>query len=131
MSYDLAVWYPHQRLSNANAGELYVGLCEVLVEPPAAHPAVDAFYRELTARFPEIDTIPEARVDDHDFCPWTSAIDRSPGHLIMGCVSPKAEQVDRFVTGLAFKHGLAVFNPQSGIISYPDSAAQPWGKFWR
>jgi len=140
MSYDLGVWYPHERLSDAAAGTLYVGLCEGTVDDPQAHPAVDAFYEELTAKHPEIDTIPDERIDDHDYCPWSCALDRSPGHVIMPCVWSKAEYVDAFVRELARKHGLAVYDPQSGHISYPDSARsesdtrptgdRPWWKFW-
>lgn len=122
MSYDLGVWYPYQRLSDAQAGDLYVGLCEGTVEHPRAHPSVDAFYDELTAKHPEIDTVPDDRIDDHDYSPWSCELDRSPGHIIMTCVWSKAEYVDGLVRALARKHGLAVFDPQSGRISYPDSA---------
>ena len=140
MSYDLGVWYPHERLSDADAGKLYVGLCEGTVEHPRAHPAVNAFYQELTAQHPEIDTVPDDRIDDHDYCPWSCALDRSPGHVIMPCVWSKAEYVEGFVRALARKHGLAVFDPQSGKISYPDSSGtnanatqaghRPWWRFW-
>jgi hypothetical protein len=74
MSYDLGVWYQHERLSDADAGKMYVGLCEGTVEHPRAHPAVDAFYQELTAKHPEIDTVPDDRIDDHDYCPWSCAL---------------------------------------------------------
>jgi hypothetical protein len=135
MSYDLGVWYPHRRLTNEEAGELYVGLCGGgTAEAPAAHPAVDAFYQELTAKHPEIDTIPEDRIDDHDYCPWSCALDRSPGHVIMPCVWSKAEYVDGFVRELARKHGLAVYDPQTGTITYPDERSgkkdKPWWKVW-
>jgi len=66
MSYDLGVWYPHERLGNAEAAKLYVGLCQGTAETPPAHPAVDAFYEELTAKYPEIDTVPDYRIYDHD-----------------------------------------------------------------
>src|ERR1051326_4296398 len=113
MSYDLGVWYPHERLSDAEAGALYVGLCEGTVEHPPAHPAVDAFYDELTAKHPEIDTVPDHLIDDHDYCPWSCALDRSPGHVIMPCVWSKAEYVDGLVRELARKHSLAVFPIQT------------------
>lgn len=119
MSYDLGVWYPHERLSDTAAGELYVGLCESKVEHPKAHPAVDAFYDELTAKHPEIDTVPDDLIDNLDYCPWSCALDRSPGHIIMPCVIPKAEYVDGVVRELARKHGLAIFDPQAGKIVYP------------
>ena len=95
MSFDLGVWYPQKRLTDEEAGALYGNLCESRIDGVTPHPAVDAFYAELTARYPEIDTIPEDRIDDHDYCPWSCAPDRSPGHVIMPCVWSQAENVLR------------------------------------
>lgn len=120
MSFDLGVWYPHQRTGNDEARDLYLRLCDGDTSAVAPHPAVDAFYAELTARHPEIDTIPEERVDDHDYCPWSCRLDRSPGHVIMSCVWPKATYVHEFVAGLARKHCLALYDPQSEKVIYPD-----------
>jgi hypothetical protein len=86
MSFDLGVWYPQKRIRNEEAGEPYLRLCSGDTSGVAPSPAVDAFYVELTARHPEIDAVPEERIDDHDFCPWSCKLDRSPGHVIMSCV---------------------------------------------
>src|SRR6185437_9883545 len=107
MSYDMAVWNTSRRLTDAEAGTLYGQLCDSVVDGVTPHPAIEAFYSELTAKHPEIDTVPDERIDDTDYCPWSIAFDRSPGHLIMGCVWSKAEYVDGFVRELARKHGLA------------------------
>jgi hypothetical protein len=86
MSCDFGIWFPHKRLSNTDAGGLYQRLCAGDTSEAQPHPAVDAFYTALTARHPELDTIPEARVGDHDYCPWSCALDRSAGHVILPCV---------------------------------------------
>jgi len=132
MSFDLGVWYPHKRLSDDEAGELYVQLCNSDTSGITPHPAVDAFYAELTAKHPEIDTVPEDRLDDHDYCPWSCALDRSPGHVLMPCVWSKAEHVHRLVHELARKHALAVYDPQSGRVTYPDGSTgrRPWWRLW-
>ncbi len=136
MSCDLGVWFPHNRLSNQEASALYGRLCEGDTGGVQPHPAVDAFYTELTARHPEIDTVPDDRIDDHDYCPWSCAIDRSPGHVIMSCVWPKADYVTGLVHQLARTHGLAVYDPQSDRITYPDDplrsaeTKRPWWRFW-
>src|SRR3954467_12166170 len=134
MSFDLAVWQTQKRLTDSEAEHLYVELCQSNVGGVTAYPGVDRFYAELTAKHPEIDTVPDDRIEDHDYCPWSCALDRSPGHVIMPCVWSKAEYVDGFGRELARKHGLAVFDPQSGTISYPDSAPKqerrPWWRFW-
>jgi hypothetical protein len=111
-------------------------LCEEETERVKPHVSVDAFYTELTAKHPEIDTIPDDLIDDHDLCPWSCALDRSPGHVIMPCVWSKAEYVSVFVHELAEKHGLAVYDPQSDHITYPGgntsqrAAKRPWWRLW-
>ena len=120
MSYDLAVWNTKSRLSNEEAVKLYHQLCDNIITGIAPHPGIEAFFSELTAKHPEIDDVPDERIDDTDYCPWSIAFDHSPGHLIMPCVWSKAEYVDGLIRTLARKHGLAVFDPQSGTVSYPD-----------
>jgi hypothetical protein len=120
MSFDLAVWKTKKRLTDEQADALYVELCESKFDGVTPHAAVDTFYEELIARFPEIDTIPDDRIDDPDYCPWSCALDRSPGHVIMPCVWPQAENVLRTVSDLAWKHGLALYNPQESRVYYPD-----------
>ena len=75
MSCDLGVWYPDQRLSPEEAGERYKQLCEGDTRGVAEHPAVGAFYDELVATHPEIDDITEERIDDHEYCPGSVAMD--------------------------------------------------------
>jgi hypothetical protein len=122
MSYDLGVWYPQKRISNDEAGELYTRLCDGDSSGVVPHPAIDTFYAELTARHPEIDTIPLEKIDDHDYCPWSCKLDHSPGHVIMSCVWSKATYVHQLVQDLACKHGLALYDPQSAEVLYPDGS---------
>jgi hypothetical protein len=137
MSWDLSVWYPDRRLTDAQAGERYGRLCEGQAEGEVvSHPAVQAFYTELTSMHPEIDDVPVERVDDTEHCPWSIAMDRSSGHVIMSCVHSRADYVRELVRGLARKHGLAVYDPQQGRVSHPDdggvspAARTPWWKPW-
>lgn len=122
MSFDLGVRYPQQRIGNKEAGELYVRLCAGDTSGVLPHLAIDAFYTDLTGKHPEIDTIPEGKIGDYDYCPWSCKLDRSPGHVIMSCVWSKATYVDRLVQDLARKHGLAVYDPQDDEVIYPDGS---------
>lgn len=122
MSCDFGVWCPQKRIGNQDAGELYARLCNGDTSGVVPHPAVDAFYAELTARHPEIDTVPEEKSGDYDYCPWSCKLDHSSGHVIMSCVWSKATYVDGVVRQLARKHGLAVYDPQSDKVIYPDGA---------
>ena len=133
MSCDFGVWFPHKRLSATAARRRYVSLCEGRAASIEPHPSVRAFYEELIELHPEIHDVPEDRVGDFDYSPWSCAIDRSEAHVIMSCVWPKAAYVDRLVRDLAQKHGLAVYDPQSERITYPDAetvAPGAWWKFW-
>jgi hypothetical protein len=81
-------------------------------------------YAELTAKHPEIDTIPEEKIGDHNYCPWSCQLDHSPGHVVMSCVWSKATYVHQFVQELAREHGLALYDPQSDRVSYPDGSTE-------
>jgi hypothetical protein len=122
MSFDLAVWYPQKRVGDEEARELYLRLCDGDTSGVVAHPAVDAFYTELIAKHPEIDTIPKEKIDDPDLCPWSCGPVRSPGHVIVSSVWSKATYVSQLVESLARKHGLAIFDPQTDRAIYPDGA---------
>ena len=122
MSYDLAVWYPQKQISNQEATELYLRLCDGDTSGVAPHSAIDAFYAELTARHPEIDAIPEEQIGDHNDCPWSCRLDHSPSHVVMNCVWSKATYVHQLVRGLARNHGLALYDPQSEKVTYPDGS---------
>lgn len=119
MSCDFAVWAPNPKLDDESAQRLYEALCEgddAGVEPS---PAVDAFHAELTKKHPEIDDVAEDQLDDLDLCPWSIAMDRSPGHLIMCCVWSRAAYVEGLIKDLARKHGLTVYDPQTGTMTSP------------
>lgn len=120
MSCDYAVWHTQTRLTDAEAACLYDALCDGDTSGVWASAAIDAFYAELTSLHPEIGNVPQEKLDDPDFSPWSIAMDRSPGHLIMCCVWSKAEYVGDLVRTLARKHSLTVFDPQATEIFYPD-----------
>jgi predicted nucleic acid-binding protein len=122
MSFDLGVWFPDKRITNDEAGKLYLRLCDGDTSGVVPNPAVDEFYAELTAKHPEIDTIPLDKIDDHDHCPWSCKLDRSPAHVIVCCVWPKATDIGRLLENLARKHGLALYDPQSDLVTYPDGS---------
>lgn len=122
MSCDYAVWHTQSRMSNTQAARFYRALCAGDTSGVSPTPAIAAFYDEITRLHPEIDAIPEDQVDNHELCPWSIAMDRSDGHLVMCCVWPRADYVGKLVRKLARKHGLAMYDPQSEQIYYPNDA---------
>ncbi|OWR29833.1 hypothetical protein CDO73_12155 [Saccharibacillus sp. O23] len=119
MSFDLAVWYPAKNLTNEEAREVYIQLCEGEIDAVRPHEAIDRFYSAVTSMHPEIDEVADEDIDDLDVCPWSNAFDRSPGHLILSCVWSKAEYVEELIVKLAREYGLAVYNPQTGEYVRP------------
>src|ERR1022692_1910864 len=119
MSFDLGVWQSDVALTDEEAAEIYVKLCKSELVLPGESKSIEAFYNELTARWIEIDNVPEDKVDDVDYCPWSCALDRSGMHVIMPCVWSMADQVFEFVGALALKHGLLMFDPQNSKVYLP------------
>jgi hypothetical protein len=117
MSFSLTVWYAPQPLSKETAAEIDHELREDRIEVVPVHENIDAFYKDLIARYPEIDTIPEDRVDDKDYCP-SGALSKTHRHVSMSCVFSQAQNVIRFVYKLTCLHGLVLYDPQSETL-YP------------
>lgn len=120
MSLDLAVWRTETPLGDAAASELYAVLARGDVSRLQPHPAVDAFYADLVARYPELHDVPAERVDDSSYCPWSCSIDKSPAHLILSCVPSVQESVGDFIGELQRKHKVSVYMPSSGQEYFPD-----------
>lgn len=79
-----------------------------------------AFYDELTARWPELDTVPDEKVGDKNYCPWSCTISHSGMAVVTACVWSMAGEVGSFVEELAQKHKLIFFDPQSDRVRLPE-----------
>jgi len=119
MSYDLAIWFPNQILSDEQAYQQYRKLCDEDISGLTSHPSIGRFYLELYKIHPEVDDVPDDKIGDFDFCPWSVEHDLSDRHLMLSCVWSHANHVHDLILGLARKYGLAVFDPQLLNIHYP------------
>ena len=116
MSFDLGIWDKQI----GTTADVYLKLCEGEFTPEGTSQALLDFYLELTRRWPEMDSIPEERIGDFDYCPWsTGPLERSGMHIIINCVWPKAQDVGEYVSALAYKHGLVLYDPQEDAIKLP------------
>lgn len=126
VSFDLCAFFPKRHLSNEEAARLYHAACDgkvsELESELVATPALRAFHDELCALHPQIDDIPEDRLDDHEYCPWSIAHDVTDWTVIMCCVWSRADYVHDLVHRLARTHGLAVFDPQESVVIYADGS---------
>ena len=119
MSFDLGVWHSDRPLTDGEAAQTYVRLCEEWPYLNGENPAVATFYDELVMHWPEIDTVPEEKLDDMDYCPWSVALNHSGMAVVMSCVCSMADKVAGFVQGLATKHHLVLFDPQANRVHLP------------
>ena len=112
MSYDLFVWYGPAAASSDEASEFseegYEGL-----EPS---PHVAAFLAELFGEFPPLS---DDSSDDHV---WSFTDDNSDAHSLLSIQFEHAQRVGQRVLELSAKHGLRLFDPQTGDL-YPRAAA--------
>ena len=118
MSFDLGVWYSSRPLTDEEAAERHRACCDNgdidrLIEP---HQSVADFVSEVTARYPQIDDVPE---DEIEHCPWSVAFDPSKGHVTMPICWSRVEDVAPVVMELAAKHGLVCYDPQMGKVHLP------------
>ncbi len=119
MSFDLLVLSGAKQLDADEAREAYERLCEgadwsaVLEEDDR----VAQFVAALSARWPDIDTLPESEVDAS---PWSGGLEVSPAHVILTMRFSAADTVVEFCSASALKLGLYVFDPQDGTLYSPD-----------
>ncbi|EHR5764787.1 TPA: hypothetical protein ACMD08_004470 [Vibrio parahaemolyticus] len=136
MSFDIAILSLEKRVSNSEASEIYAELLEGNYSNVVENAAIEDLYRELTAMHPEIDGIPDEKIDDIDFCPWSCEFDKSAAHIIISSVWPKSDYVYELVQSLAVKHRLALFSPHAEVVVCPDGSEgvevkkKTWWKCW-
>lgn len=136
MSYDLAVWYSDRPIDEDEARTVLARLVAGEAAVTEGEAAVESFYRDLCAAYPEIDDYPPAHLDE---CPWACAHERSPYHVHIsmrwGDASDRAAEL---VPELAARHGLVCYDPQGPAVYVPQGLeraepprpARPWYRFW-
>ena len=129
MSYDLAVLHTDDPLTDKEAAEIYLHLAEGWRDEQGWSSAIEAFYHELTSRWPELDAVPREKIDDTEFCPWSVALEHFHQAVVMNCVYSRAAEVHKYVAELALKHGLALYDPQSDKVVLPESLRPSKGGF--
>ncbi|QYN38042.1 hypothetical protein K1T35_12860 [Pseudonocardia sp. DSM 110487] len=117
MSYDLAVWYESSGIAAHEATRKYTDLCEEPAERTGpAHPQVTAFHRELTGRYPELDSLPA----DDERSPWSAGLTVTTDAVVMPMSWSRVDEVAPYVRSLAEEHGLVLYDPQNRSVHHPD-----------
>ena len=116
MSYDLFVFKGPVPGSEAEFGERLGRFGEGDETAVGASPQLMAFYDELLRKYPRLEDLPDDKVDGSV---WAMTPDESERLIALNFAWPEAERAAKEVPKLARKHGLALMDPQSGLIVRP------------
>lgn len=124
MTFDLGVWKSRGSLSAISASRVYADLCRGIVPDQITEggDAVETFYSELTATWPDADLGGRASRVKPD-TPWAAPLQASSRFVLLSSHWQHAELVLTLVTALASRHRLTVFDPQSEEVYLPDAEA--------
>lgn len=133
MSFDLAVWYSPGPVTYQQAYATYLLLCgaedaDETTPWPELHESVEAFYRDLTERYPTHDALGDDEAAQAA-CPWMDdpypddrflrANGWARDHVIVHIAWPRAGEMRSVVGDVAFKHGLVMLDPQNETVQHP------------
>ena len=113
MSFDLAVMNLEEAIAADEADNIYGELCDGNYEILNPSAKIDAFYKELTGKYPDTDSYPPGESDN---CPWNVEISISDGAVLMSSAWSRADEVARYVFELAAKHDLSCYDPQTADL---------------
>jgi hypothetical protein len=116
MSFYLGVWSSPAAISDNEAAARYASLNGEKSVEPEFDPHVYAFYCRLTTLYPEVELVPE---DKLNACPWACGIDITGDHVIMAIQPEQSETVLSQVLALAAQDELVCFDPQAGKVHLP------------
>ncbi len=124
MTFDLAVWLSHPRLSATSASRIYNDLCKGQGSGDLlpAQTGIEDFFAELTVTWP-VPHRPASKLRPDPDSPWAVPPLRSQNYVLLSSHWEHAPIVLAFVLGLAGKHGLSVYDPQSEELYPPETAS--------
>lgn len=134
MSFDLGVWHSPRPLEAAEAADVYLALAEGTdprtIAAVSASPAVSRFLAALAERYPDLDDLPDDRVDDS---PWSSGFEKSDCHVLLSVRWSAPDAVIRLISDLASEHELVLYDPQGEQVQIPPALRRrpPKWRFWR
>jgi hypothetical protein len=115
VSFDLAVLSATRPLTADEACNAYQRLLSGEVWSAVLPPddGIAQFVAALSARWPDIDTLPESQLDAS---PWSNGLDVSPAHVLLNMRWSSPDAVIQFCEETAARLGLNLFDPQDGTL---------------
>ena len=116
MSFDLAVINVKDDTDEEEAQRIYYELCNGNYEVVSPSESIELFYQEITNLYPEIDDLPEEKIDS---CPWSNAFDISDGAVLINITWSRVEEIAPLIITMATRYGLACYDPQASELHVP------------
>jgi hypothetical protein len=119
MSYTLGLLIEPAPPDDETAFEQFDALVDASGSDEQPHPTFVAVHAELTARFPCRSELPDDQIDDGVWSDWPLINNFGEREAVIGLVYSAVETVRPFVIEVANKHGVTVFDWQTGTIHRP------------
>ncbi|MEU8005618.1 hypothetical protein AB0B66_31045 [Catellatospora sp. NPDC049111] len=119
MSFDLYLWHESEPISADVARSMLERWNDGERGVFQAHPAVPALRAALLDRFPALEDLDPADVDDRGV--WSMTPTSDDAILAVSCVWSRADEVGRAVLELAAAHGLVCYEPGHHVLN-PNAA---------
>ena len=116
MSFDLGVWDAERPPRVAEAEARYEQLCEGSDPAEAPSARVTAFVEECERRWPGGD---DDGFDESPWASWPLTGQRTPTGLVANIVPGAATEMFGEWAEMAERHGLVLYDPQSGVVKIP------------
>jgi hypothetical protein len=113
VSFDLGFWWERHSVSPAEAARKYGALVAGDTGIADEHPALEAFYAELTIRFPDLSE------ENFESSPWAAPLYKTSECVIVSISHQRKLDTCAYLLGLASRGGVTCFDPQSGKVHVP------------
>jgi hypothetical protein len=120
VSFDLYVWGSPCPATAQQAGRICDELAASNTNSVSADARVRDFAQELLGRFPALESLAD---EDLGASPWRMTPGVSASHVIMTISWSRAQEMTKFVLGLAATRGLVCFDPQASVVHNPPRPA--------
>ncbi len=121
MAYMIGFQIPPAPTDNQQAFEQFDTLAESVTIEEEPHPIFIKVHSELTNKYPCLCDLPEDRIDDGIWSDGPLIDNFGQQAAVLGIMFSKVEASVPYVFDVGLKHGVTMFDWQTGIVHRPNS----------